>query len=441
MKKFGRRHMAVVLVCCLMSGLVGCRAAEVTHSIISKNDAEVQQENEAGAVADKEVQAEEKEAATITIPEVSVVQKEIPKTESLLMVQDMKAGWNLGNTLDAYVEGRSYSEENELEAETCWGNPATTKEMILMVKEAGFNTVRIPVTWHPHVFFNRDTGELTIHEAWLLRVKEVVDYAYEEGMYVILNIHHDTSKEYYYPDEEHYERSEAYIRGIWTQVADYFKEYDSRLIFESMNEPRLVGHKYEWWYNPSDEDCRESAECINKLNQVFVDTVRKSGGNNADRYLMVPGYDASIDGATNDIFRLPEDVAQDRLIVSVHAYTPYNFALQAQSESGATDYFSVKGQAGTPDIDWLMNTIYEKYVSQGIPVVIGEYGARDKDGNLQSRVSYYAYYTAAARANGITCCMWDNNAFAGNGENFGVLSRTAMKWRYRDIIDAVMKYA
>ena len=147
-------------------------------------------------------------------------------------------------------------------------------------------------------------------------------------------------------------------------------------------------------------ECVEAVECINEWNQNFVDVVRKTGGNNATRYLMVPGYDASADGVLNDKFVLPTDTAENegKILVSVHAYIPYHFALQAATENESIDQFNASEKTSTNDIDQMMEKLYAKYISNEIPVVIGEFGARDKNGNLQSRVDYAAYYIAAARA-------------------------------------------
>lgn len=370
-----------------------------------------------------------------SIPVLELEQYEIPATDALAFTKAMKVGWNLGNTLDATVEDPWF--DDELKYESAWCGVATTKAMIDQVKKAGFQTVRIPVSWHNHV-----SGEdFTISQVWLDRVQEVVDYVIDNGMYVILNIHHDIDVNYYYPSKEHLESSSKYMASIWTQIASRFADYDDHLIFEAINEPRLVGTNYEWWLDVNNESCKEAVDCINQLNQVFVDTVRAGSGRNSERYLMVPGYCASLDGALHSDFQLPSDPAKERLIVSVHAYTPYNFALQAPSEQGSTEEFHVTETASTREIDSLMKRLYDTYISKGIPVVIGEFGARAKSGNLEDRVEYAAYYIAAARARGITCCWWDNNAFLGNGENFGLFDRKANCWNYEEIVSALMQYA
>lgn len=408
-------------------------AAEEMNNQMKEKETEQPEEEEGGGESTEEQEME----SGIIIPKVEIASENIPDTEAMEFVKNMKAGWNLGNTLDAH----SGSGNAGLTSEQSWGNPVTTKEMITEVKNAGFETIRIPVTWHNHLEREEGSDTFTISSEWLDRVQEVVDYAYDNEMYIILNIHHDTVEDAYYPDSAHYDQSENYIRTVWEIVADRFRDYDQHLIFESMNEPRLVGNSYEWNFQESAKECKDSADCINKLNQVFVDTVRASGGNNAGRYLMVPGYAASLAGVTTDLFVLPTDSAENKLIVSTHAYTPYNFALQSQSESGATDSFPAEGGPGKSDIDYLVNSLYRKFVSQGIPVVMGEYGARNKNNNLQDRVNYYAYYVAAARAKGITCCVWDNGAFAGDGELFGILNRRKCEWAYPEVVKAIITYA
>jgi len=306
------------------------------------------------------------------------------------------------------------------------------REMIKTVHDAGFTTLRLPVSWHNHV-----SGEdFRINEPWLSRVQEVVDWALEEGMMVILNTHHDLDVNYYYPSSEHYDRSATYIRSIWEQLCERFGGYDERLIFESMNEPRLKDTPSEWVFNGAQADCQDAADCINRLNQLFVDTVRASGGHNAQRFLMVPGYAASPDGALTEHFSLPKDTVEHRLIVSVHAYTPYSFALQDGGESS----FSTEAGAQTAEIGTFLNDLHRKFIAQGIPVVIGEFGARDKGGNTQARVDYAAWYAFSARARGIPCCWWDNGAVRGNGELFALLNRKDATWYYPEIVEALVRY-
>ena len=365
----------------------------------------------------------------VKVPNITYVKQfEIPDNAAMEFLKGMGVGWNLGNTFDAT---RSGYVSNEMAIEWEWVGVPTSQEMIKMLKDAGYGTIRIPVSWHNHV-----DKDFTISEKWLARVQEVVDWAIAEDLHVILNIHHDNEQEFFYPASEHMETAEKYITAIWTQLAARFRDYDHRLILESMNEPRLKGTDVEWVFQSDNPRSQDAAKCINRLNQLFVDTVRASGGNNADRYLMVPGYAASVDGVMNDFFTLPADTADNRIIVSVHAYTPYPFAL----EDGGTDTFSVTNIAQSSEITLFMNKLYKKYIANGTPVVIGEFGSRDKGGNLQSRVDFTAFYVASASARNMPCVLWDNNAHKGSGELFGVMNRAKLQWAHPEIVEAMVTY-
>lgn len=361
-------------------------------------------------------------------------------TEAIL--EDMGLGWNLGNSLDA-------TGGSGLDTETSWSNPKTTQALIDKVKSLGFNTVRVPVSWGKHV----SGDNYTIDSAWLARVKEVVDYCYKNDMYVILNIHHDTKSSVsasgagYYPRSSAYSSSEKFVTSVWSQMAEYFKDYDYHLIFETLNEPRLIGTGYEWWFNkwsiPS--EVKDAIECINKLNQKAVDTIRATGSNNRGRLIMCPGYDASIDGATVSGFKLPTDISgnKNRIAVSVHAYSPYNFAMNVGSGSTSTYTSSIKNE-----LQDLFSTLKSNFRDKGIPVVIGEFGSTDKN-NTAERVKWATDYTALAKKNNIPCVLWDNNAFAVyngssivlNSEYHGYINRknNTVTSPAKDVIEALMK--
>ena len=354
-------------------------------------------------------------AEEVQLPELTNLKSfSPPESAALSFVRNLGAGWNLGNTFDAYNDSLI---GNELTLERYWCGVKTTREMIAAVRAAGFRSIRIPTSWHNHV-----DADFHISEAWMDRVQEVVDWCMEEGFYVILNTHHDVGVQYYYPDSAHAETSEKYLVSVWSQIAERFRDYDEHLILESFNEPRLKDTDVEWWLNPIDARCVDSAKEISRLNQVFVETVRAAGGRNADRYLMLPGYDASADGALSPYYVLPEDSVPDHLIVSVHAYTPYDFALNLKGTSS------------------FMDKLYRHFVAKGVPVVIGEYGALNKK-NLQDRVDFFAWYVANASARSMPCLVWDNNAFTGNGELFGFLKRQTLTWPFPEIIEAIQTHA
>ncbi len=389
------------------------------------------------ALADKYGLTSASPRPPVTIPDLGMTQKPLPDADGLAFVAGMGPGWNLGNTFDAIDGGVT----DELSYETLWSGAATTRELIRAVREKGFRTLRLPVSWHNHV-----SGEdHVISKAWLDRVQEVVDWALAEDMVVILNIHHDNNPDFLYPDTAHYAASAHYMERIWTQLAARFGDYDERLVFEAMNEPRLSeSATYAWWISTAAEEGVDAVDCINRLNQLFVDTIRASGKTNRTRWLMVPGYCASPQFAVIPEFTLPTDAANpngSRIMVSAHAYTPYAFALQAPAESGGTDRFKISSAYFTKDIDAALESLYKRYTSQGIPVVIGEFGSRAKGENLQDRVEHAAYFAAAARIRGMTCVWWDNNAFSGDGEIFGLIDRASLTWRHEPIADAIVRYA
>ena len=368
-----------------------------------------------------------------SVPELAVGEFALPESEALDFVHNLTLGWNLGNTLDA-IDCTWLNDE--MAYESAWSGQMTTKEHITAIKNAGFRSIRIPVSWHNHI---SDSADYTISQPWLDRVNEIVDYCIDQDMYVIINIHHDNSKEFMYPTSQDLDRSVRYVTAIWRQVSERFRDYDEHLIFESLNEPRLVGHPNEWWIDPDSADCKDAIQCINRMNQAFADTVRASGGNNKARYLMCPGYAASPEGALNDGFVLPKDSAGNdhRIIVSAHAYTPYNFAL----EYPGTSSWSSANKTDVNNMLGFMDNLYNKFTSQGIPVIIGEFGAREKNGNLSARVDFASFYVAAARARGMTCFWWDNNCFEGDGERFGLFDRASGQIRYPEISRAMVNYA
>lgn len=377
------------------------------------------------ALADPPVQTE-----GIEIPVIDDIKKfEIPDNDAMALMKDMKVGWNLGNTFDAFSGYTAHVSGTGMESS--WVGVKTSPALIHAIKEGGFNTIRIPVSWHNHADENN-----VIDQDWMDRVKEVAGWALDEGMYVIVNTHHDNNKSFYYPDREHEERSTAYLTAVWTQMAEAFKDCDDHLILESLNEPRLVDTDYEWTWSGNSSECKEAAEMINQFNQLFVDIVRASGGNNATRYLSVPAYCAAPWYAVEKAFQLPKDTVENRIILAAHAYTPYNFALNTGSTDNRFDLKMDKKKQS--EIAGFLNNLYERFVKAGVPVMMDEFGALDKNGNLQDRVNFAAYYVAAASARGITCVWWDNHVFSGTGERFGLIKRQSCTWVYPDIVLAMM---
>lgn len=326
------------------------------------------------------------------------------------IVKDMKIGWNLGNTLDCYNVTWEVSD-----FETAWGNPRTTKAMIDTVKKAGFNAVRIPVSWNEHMNGNKIDGD------WLNRVNEVVDYVIDNDMYAIINVHHDDYT-WLNPSKADEAAVKAKLVSIWEQLSDRFKDYDQHLLFEGMNEPRIIGGQDEWTGGTAEE-----REVINHLFQAFVDTVRKSGGNNSSRALIITSHAASIEAdAVNDIV-VPDD---DRIIVSIHYYSPWDFA---GGENGKSDWGS---DSEKKELDKGFDFLKSKFIDKGVPVIIGEFGATNKN-NDSVRASYMEYYVKSAKSRGITCFIWDN----GTKDEFGLLDRNRLTWYFKNVVDAAVKGA
>lgn len=327
------------------------------------------------------------------------------------LMKELKIGWNLGNTFDAP------------EGETSWGNPVTTKELLQKVRELGFGTIRIPISWGKHV---SATPEYTIDEVFLERVETVVQDALDAGLYVIINSHHDN--DIYLPTPDNRERGKEYLHAIWTQVGERFRDADYRLIFQTMNEPRVTGSSYEWNIDTRNDACMAAVEVVNDLNQSALDAIRATGGNNADRFVIVSPYAANSQAAAVSAFRLPEDSAQGKLIVSIHAYTPYNLCLNTKSPD---DQFTL---TQLTEIKKLLKSVDYRFVQKGIPVIIDEMGCIDKD-NPDARYAWAKAYISAAAEYGIPCIWWDNGEVNGSGENFGLIDRRKLEV-YEDSLSA-----
>ncbi|MCR4780119.1 MAG: cellulase family glycosylhydrolase [Ruminiclostridium sp.] len=315
--------------------------------------------------------------------------QKLPDNQAMRFVDGMGAGWNLGNAFDAISDK---TPADEMTLETFWCGAKTTRELIKAVKKAGFGTIRIPVSWHNHV-----DKDLNISDAWMSRVKEVVDWCLEEGLYVIINIHHDNGKNdyaYYQPSAEEKDRSVKYISSVWKQISKTFRNYGEKLVFEGLNEPRLTGTNYEWWFDTKkmNDEVKAALENINLFNQTFVDTVRASGGKNANRYLLIVGYAGKNDecGVLSDYYKLPDDTVKNRLIVDCH-------------------YYGIGVKTSPKVIDGM----YNKYTSKGIPAMVTEYGLNengykyvDQEDTATERMGEFFAY---ARNRGVSVVIWDNN--------------------------------
>ena len=373
-----------------------------------------------------------------------VGQDQLPSAQDYFNEKNLAVGWNIGNSLDA--GGWSSDGPNE----TAWGNPVINQAIMNGVKEAGFNLIRIPVTWRRAI---GPAPDYAIDARMLRRVAEVVGYAEKAGLTAIINLHHDgqvppSSGETSWllmrqarESQEEYDRITDQFSKVWTQIAEHFKDYGLSLIFESFNEL----HDGNWgWFNEQQAIDRNEAlqfEIINSWNQVFTDVVRDSGGINSFRYLIVSGLCQRPHQTIKDSFIMPDDPVPGRQILSIHYYDPESFSLRGSSATWKDLTVPVPEQIPAEEgIAFTFAEFKEKFVNRNIPVIIGEAGpilARssatiwpggtvveiDTELAHQNRLSYIAYMYGTAKANGIVPVYWDNGKFDRGGDGFGLFDR------------------
>ncbi|MBN2531707.1 MAG: cellulase family glycosylhydrolase [Spirochaetales bacterium] len=321
------------------------------------------------------------------------------------LVDDMKLGWNLGNSFDSLGGD-----------ETAWGNPVTTRELIDMIAARGFKTVRIPVSWGEHV---GPGPSYTIDTARLDRVQAVVDYCLADGMYAIVNMHHEN--EWLIPTYAAETASTAEMKKIWTQIANRFKSYNDYLIFETMNEPRVEGSAAEW-----SGGTEENRDVINHFNQAALDAIRATGGNNSSRWVMITTHAATSMDVAIEALVIPND---SHILVSQHTYYPYSFCL----DSGGTSAWGSEKEKTDMDIE--LDRINNFWRAKGIAVVIGEWGSIDKN-NTAARAAHAEYYAGGVRNRGMLGIWWDNG-WTGS-EGLAILDRDTLTWHRPQIAEALI---
>lgn len=382
-------------------------------------------------------------AGSFTAPfSVQAAKKDTTSFEDLnqsQIVEAMGPGWNLGNQLESVTDN--------VPEETNWGNPVITEKLIQSVKAAGFKSIRIPVSYFAKI---DDDKDYTIDSKWLDRVQEVVDYCIKNDLYAVINIHGDgyntIDGSWLLCNGKNQTEIKKKYKKVWKQIAERFKNYDEHLLFESMNE------EFDGSYS---EPNKEYYQNINDYNQIFVDTVRKTGDNNTKRWLIIPGWNTNIDYTAGDYgFKLPTDQYRDksidkeeqRIMISVHYYSPWDFCggengVITQWGNEADDPSKTSTTCDETYMKNQLNLMKTTFADKGYPVFIGEYGSIGKT-SYDSENEYYRAYFARklcqlSRKNGCIPMYWDNGYNGVHG--FGLFDRTTCEITQPVIIDAIME--
>ena len=382
-------------------------------------------------------------AGSFTAPfSVQAAKKDTTSFEDLnqsQIVEAMGPGWNLGNQLESVTDN--------VPEETNWGNPVITEKLIQSVKAAGFKSIRIPVSYFAKI---DDDKDYTIDSKWLDRVQEVVDYCIKNDLYAVINIHGDGYNTidggWLLCNGKNQTEIKKKYKKVWKQIAERFKNYDEHLLFESMNE------EFDGSYS---EPNKEYYQNINDYNQIFVDTVRKTGDNNTKRWLIIPGWNTNIDYTAGDYgFKLPTDQyrnksidkEEQRIMISVHYYSPWDFCggengVITQWGNEADDPSKTSTTCDETYMKNQLNLMKTTFADKGYPVFIGEYGSIDKT-SYDSENEYYRAYFARklcqlSRKNGCIPMYWDNGYNGVHG--FGLFDRTTCEITQPVIIDAIME--
>lgn len=382
-------------------------------------------------------------AGSFTAPfSVQAAKKDTTSFEDLnqsQIVEAMGPGWNLGNQLESVTDN--------VPEETNWGNPVITEKLIQSVKAAGFKSIRISVSYFAKI---DDDKDYTIDSKWLDRVQEVVDYCIKNDLYAVINIHGDgyntIDGSWLLCNGKNQTEIKKKYKKVWKQIAERFKNYDEHLLFESMNE------EFDGSYS---EPNKEYYQNINDYNQIFVDTVRKTGDNNTKRWLIIPGWNTNIDYTAGDYgFKLPTDQYRDksidkeeqRIMISVHYYSPWDFCggengVITQWGNEADDPSKTSTTCDETYMKNQLNLMKTTFADKGYPVFIGEYGSIDKT-SYDSENEYYRAYFARklcqlSRKNGCIPMYWDNGYNGVHG--FDLFDRTTCEVTQPVIIDAIME--
>ncbi len=319
------------------------------------------------------------------------------KTEAMQFVEDMGIGINLGNTFEACGDWIAQWGDGTVHSyETAWGSPIITEKIIKGYKDSGFNTLRVPVSWS-----NMMGDDYTISSEYANAVKQVVDWAMAQDMYVIVNLHYDNGWLENFPTQK--EECMYRYKRIWQQVSDVFKDYDERLVFEGQNEE--LGWSSVWNQWGGTKGKAKSYALVNEINQTFVDVVRASGGKNKARYLLIPGYNTGIETTVDKLYKVPKD-KEKHVIISVHYYSPATFAILTDDASWGKNQRTWGTDSDINELKKSMDMLKKRFLDNGIPVIIGEYGCPMENKDINSVRKYLSKVCEEAYSMGMCPVLW-----------------------------------
>jgi len=329
---------------------------------------------------------------------------------SLEFARMMGWGINLGNTMEACDSHNRIPNRESSVYEQMWGQPITTQEMITGMRNAGFKTLRIPVAWTNVMDF--ENGDYVINEEYLDRVEEIINYALNEDMYVIVNDHWDHGwwSLFGHPEQERRDKGMHIFVEMWTQIAKRYEKYDYRLVYEPANEEWGNRFNDRTPFSPtggvlSSDECYE---LLTELAQVFVDLMRSLGGNNAERFLLIPGYNTDVKMTMDERFKMPTDTANDKLMLSVHYYTPWSYC----GDTSGVGHWGTLSEV--EEMNQLLNDL-TKFTDMGYGIVLGEWGVLDNEGD--DRLSFFTNFLDNCDLYGYVPLLWDTGGLYDKQNN------------------------
>lgn len=418
MKK-GYRLTAVLLCFLIVLSVSACSdyddkesAVQKTYNTIFKQPSSAIPNTVESVSVTETVEVEEETVTTVARKGKRVYYKQDTDMRNITseqLLQEINVGINLGESFNGSGLGADKSIE---EYETFSGNPIVTEELIEAYYKAGFKAVRIPVSWTDHI-----DSETNIDVAWIENVKVIVDYILDRDMYCIINTQNDQS--WLTTEKSTFSQTKLKFEKLWTNIATAFSEYNDRLLFESAGEFLKAD-------NDRSEPSKSDLKNANTLNSVFVSAVRKTGGNNAYRHLMISTYGSFIDDDTLSGFEVPKDTVKNRLIAKVNAYVPSSFCLD---ESGNSIWGSAEDKQYLLSV---LTSIYSRFSELNLPVIIGEFGVVNK-GNESPKIAYTEYFLKTAYNYYMVCFWYDD------GHDFNLINRENYTVKHERLLKQMIK--